>query len=160
MVKHDRERAGSGVDATVVSEIRRTYEAYNASRFEEAVGILSPKVEWIEPASFPGGGTYVGRDAVIGYLSQAKDAWHDARSEPTLTVSYGCRVLVLVRHSGRLEPGGRLRRVYLADVFTVDDGSVTRMEAFADPNDGLKALGLGHLLQLEPSDDGAREVGR
>jgi hypothetical protein len=143
------------VDPDVVSRIRCTYEAYNASRFAEAVALLSPAVEWIEPESFPGGGTYVGREAVMGYLARAKQAWHDTRSEPALTVAYDSRVLVLVRHSGRATPSGPLREAYLADLFTVDDGAVTRMEAFADPNEALAALGLGRLLRLESASDEA-----
>ena len=56
----------------VIARLRTAYAAFNRGDFDSAVKPLDPQIEWTEPAEFPGGGTYHGRDAVRGYLQRTR----------------------------------------------------------------------------------------
>ena len=45
-----------------IAQLRAAYAAFNRGDIDAAVLFLDPQVEWIEPAEFPGGGTYHGVD--------------------------------------------------------------------------------------------------
>lgn len=110
--------------------VLRGYEAWLRGDIDGAVAGLHPNVEWIEPAEFPNGGRRVGRAAVADYLRASRAQWAELRSERTAHRS-GRDVVVVHHASGRLVDGGR-QDVRVADVFTVTDGQVVRMRAYAD----------------------------
>jgi hypothetical protein len=43
-----------------IAGLRAAYAAFNGGDIESAIRLLDPGIEWIEPAEFPGGGTYHG----------------------------------------------------------------------------------------------------
>jgi ketosteroid isomerase-like protein len=107
------------------------YHAYAAGDIEAAVANLHPDVEWIEPDEFPGGGRFIGPQAVAGYLAESWARW--ARLESTPTAHRRGEQIVVVHHfSGELLDGSSAENT-VADVFTVRDGLVTHMQAYADP---------------------------
>ena len=58
----------------VVTSLRGAYEAFNRGDMTAAVEPLDAEIEWREPAEFPRGGTYHGRDGVEQYLTQPRAA--------------------------------------------------------------------------------------
>ena len=113
----------------------RSYAAFARGAIDEAVAPLHPDVEWIEPDEFPNGGRRTGPAAVADYLSQSRAMWAELVSEAT-PYRRG-RDIVIVHHlSGRLTDGSP-RDVTVADVFTVQDGRVVRMQAYANPSEAL-----------------------
>ena len=108
-----------------------SYEAYALGDIDAAVAPLHPDVEWIEPDSFPNGGTYRGPEAVAGYLRASHAMWRELVSEPTAT-RRGDDIVVVHHVRGVLADGTR-HELTVADVFTVMDGRVVRMRAYEDP---------------------------
>jgi ketosteroid isomerase-like protein len=108
------------------------YAAFARGDIDAAVRNLHPDVEWIEPDEFPGGGRYVGPAAVAGYLGAARAQWAELHSQPTARRD-GDRIVVVHRVNGRLLDGTEVDNA-VADVFTVEAGLVTHMQAFADPD--------------------------
>jgi uncharacterized protein len=55
-----------------ITALREAYAAFNRGDMESAVQPLDAQIEWIEPAEFPGGGTYHGREEVKRYLTRSR----------------------------------------------------------------------------------------
>ncbi|MEN3310094.1 MAG: uncharacterized protein V7603_6296 [Micromonosporaceae bacterium] len=117
----------------------RAYEAFAHADIDRAVADLHPDVEWIEPDEFPNGGRRQGPEAVARYLRDSRAMWAELRSEPTAH-RRGDEIVVVHRLRGRLADG-TWHDVTVADVFTVKDGRVLRMRAYADPQEALREEG-------------------
>jgi uncharacterized protein len=124
----------------VVPVIRAAYAAFNRADFDAAVA-PDPQIEWTEPAEFPGGGPYHGREAVKGYLRQSRASWADGSSEPERFIIAANRIVVLVYARFRQKGSNEWQEVRLADVYTVRDGKIVQMNAFADRQEALKWAG-------------------
>ena len=121
--------------------LRAAYAAFNREDFDGAVSSLDAQIEWTEPAAFPGGGTYHGREAVKGYLKQSRDGWAEGSSEPERFITSRDHIVVFVHARFRPKNSDRWQEVRLADVYTVHEGKVVQMHAFADRNEALKWAG-------------------
>ena len=111
------------------------YAAFARGDIEAAVAPLHPDVVWIEPDTFPRGGRYDGPAAVAAYLRASRESWTDLVSEPT-GHRRGDRIVVVHHVRGRTHDG-RWHENTVADVFTVVDGQVVHMQAYADPDDAF-----------------------
>src|ERR1700685_3636368 len=78
-----RGRSGDAMEAIAGREraIELLQKAYDAFNRGDMAG-LDPQIEWTEPDSFPGGGTYHGTAEVQGYLTRSRAGWAEGRSEP------------------------------------------------------------------------------
>ncbi|HEV2116120.1 MAG TPA: hypothetical protein VGR48_08865 [Terriglobales bacterium] len=52
-----------------IAELREAYAAFNRGDIDSALKPFDSRIEWSEPAEFPGGGTYHGVDGVKLYLT-------------------------------------------------------------------------------------------
>ena len=125
-----------------ISALKAAYAAFNRDDIEAAVEPLDPQIEWTEPAEFPGGGTYHGRDEVKRYLTQSRAAWSEGSSEPERFIASGNRIVVFVRARFRLKGSNEWRDVSLADVYTIRNGKAIQMRAFADRQEALRWVGI------------------
>jgi ketosteroid isomerase-like protein len=110
-----------------------TYRAYGRGDIDAAVADLAPDVVWIEPDEFPNGGRHDGPAAVARYLAAARAGWRTLDSRPTATRRGG--QIVVEHHVEGVLLDGTPQQATVADVFTVLDGKVTHMQAYADPAD-------------------------
>jgi uncharacterized protein len=125
----------------VIAELRAAYAAFNRGDFAGAVAALDPKIEWSEPAEFPGGGTYHGRAEVKRYLMQSRAGWAEGSSEPERFIPVGDRIVVFVYAHFRPRNSNQWQQVRLADVYTVRKGRIVQMKAFADRGEALSWAG-------------------
>ncbi len=124
-----------------VAALREAYAAFNRSDMEAAVSSLDAQIEWTEPAEFPGGGTYHGREAVKNYLAQSRAPWAEGSSEPARFIIARNRIVVFVRARFRLKGSDNWQEVSLADVYAIDKGKVIQMRAFANRQEALRWAG-------------------
>ena len=122
----------------VVAALGGAYRAFNRGDMPAAVEPLDAQIEWTEPAEFPGGGTYHGRDGVKQYLTQSRAAWAEVHSEPERFIMAGDRIVVLVHARVRPKGSNHWQDISLADVYTVRNGRVVGMQAFADRQQALR----------------------
>jgi ketosteroid isomerase-like protein len=127
--------------APAMATLRAAYAAFNRNDIDAAVAGLDPQIEWSEPAEFPVGGSYHGRDAVKGYLTQSRANWAEGASEPEDMIPAGDRIAVMVHARFRLKNSEAWQNVKLADVYTVRDGKIVAMRAFADRQEALRWVG-------------------
>lgn len=116
-----------------VALVLAAYAAFARGDIDAAVIDLAPDVVWIEPDEFPNGGRHVGRDAVAAYLRASRAMWAELRSQADAR-RHGRHVVVTHRVSGRMHDGSHHENA-VADVFTIENGRVTKMVAYADPED-------------------------
>ena len=67
---------------TAIAELRMAYAAFNRGDIDTAVRFLDPGIEWVEPAEFPGGGTYHGLEGAKQYLTQSRAGAAQVNREP------------------------------------------------------------------------------
>ena len=125
-----------------ISALRNAYAAFNRGDMEAAVQPLDAEIEWTEPAEFPGGGTYHGREAAKHYLTQSRAAWAEVISEPERFITHGNQNVVFVHARVRAKGSNEWQDVRLADVYTFHDGKAIQMRAFADRREALRRVGV------------------
>jgi ketosteroid isomerase-like protein len=133
--------SGTKEQAAAVATLREAYAAFNRRDMDAAVAGLDAQIEWSEPAEFPGGGAYHGREAVKGYLTQSRANWAEGASEPEQMIPVGDRIVVMVNARFRLKRSEAWQDVKLADVYTVREGKIVAMRAFADRQEALRWVG-------------------
>ena len=138
-VENERENAFELQRA--VRALVAAYAAFNRGDIDAAVESLDPQIEWTEPAEFPGGGAYHGREAVKQYLAQSRAAWAEVSSQPQGFVRAGDRVVVFVHARVRPKDGSDWQDVYLADVYRFREDKVIEMRAFGDRQEALRWAG-------------------
>jgi uncharacterized protein len=134
----------SGPDLShAIAALRGAYAAFNRGDMDAAVESLDAQIDWTEPAEFPGGSRpYHGREEVKGYLTQSRAGWTEGSSEPEQFITAGDRIVVFVHARFRLKGQSEWQEVRLADVYTVRDGKIVQMRAFADRQQALRWVGM------------------
>ncbi|MFZ0279846.1 MAG: nuclear transport factor 2 family protein [Candidatus Sulfotelmatobacter sp.] len=128
--------------AQAIRNLRDAYAAFNRGDIEAAVQWFDPQIEWTEPADFPGGGAYHGREEVKRYLTQSRAAWAEVSSEPERFITSGNRIVVFVHARVRAKDIPQWQDVRLADVYTMRNGKAIQMRAFADRQEALRSVGV------------------
>lgn len=128
--------------ATETEALREAYAAFNRNDIAATVDALDPQIEWTEPAEFPGGGTYHGREGVKAYLSQSRAAWAEIHSEPERFIVAGDKIIVFVHVRAKPNGGTEWHEARIADVYTFRNGKAIQMRAFADRQQALKWVGV------------------
>lgn len=124
-----------------IAALRGAYAAFNRGDIDAAVVPFDEHIEWSEPTEFPGGGTYHGREGARRYLSQSRASLAEGTSEPVRFISAGNRIVVFV-HAHVLPQGSReWQNIDLADVYTIRDGRIVQMRAFANRQEALRGAG-------------------
>jgi ketosteroid isomerase-like protein len=125
-----------------INMLRTAYAAFNRGDIAAAVEGMDPEIEWVEPAEFPGGGTYRGKDGVKAYLTQSRESAAEVHSEPERFISAGDRIVVFVHARVRAKDSSQWQDVDLADVYTFSAGKPVKMRAFANRQEALRWVGI------------------
>jgi len=128
--------------AQAIIALRGAYAAFNRGDIDAAVKPFDPQIAWSEPVEFPGSGACHGRDEVKRYLAQSRAPWAEGSSEPEQLIPSGNRIVVFVHARFRLKDSNEWMDVRLADVYTIRDGTIVEMRAFANRQDALRWAGV------------------
>jgi ketosteroid isomerase-like protein len=126
-----------------VEIVRAMYEAANAgSKLDANFEVLAPEVEFHVSGAFPDlDPVYRGHDGVRKLNEALNEPWMALSLDPEKVIDVGPRVLVLSRFRARGRDGMEVR-LQLANLWTVRDGQIVRMDAFSDQEAALEAVGL------------------
>ena len=124
-----------------IATLRSAYAAFNHGDIDAAVAGLDPQIDWVEPAEFPGGGTYHGREGAKRYLAQSRAGAAEVQSEPVQFIPAGNRIVVFVYARVRTKANSDWQEIDLADVYTIQDGKIVAMRAFSKREDALQWAG-------------------
>jgi ketosteroid isomerase-like protein len=115
---------------------RRDWAAAIAAYAEDAVLFVSS-------SRGPDAGVFRGREAVGRWFGDWFRAFGtDYRFEVEEVRSLGDRVLAVVSHHGSGRASGAEVEQITADLYTVREAKIVRMELYASPTEALKAVGL------------------
>ncbi len=126
----------------ITQALQDAYAAFNRGDIDACLAALDPNVEWIEPTEFPGGGTYHGHAGVARYLSQSRAPWATIKSEPEKFIPAGDKIVVFVHTQVQAKADDPIVEGRIADVYTVENGSVIRMQACVDREAAMRYAGL------------------
>jgi ketosteroid isomerase-like protein len=128
----------------IIEGLRRAYDAFSRGDIRGAVEAvdLAPDIRWSEPEEFYAGGTYWGPEGVAKYLTLSYEASEKVQSLPEEILEVGDKIVVFVHFQAWPKGGGPMREGRIADVYTVHNGKIVQMQAYSDPEEARKAVGL------------------
>ena len=132
--------------ATEIERLREAYAALNRNDIDGVIRSFDASIERVEPADFPGAGTYRGLDAVKAHFVKARESWAEGTCEPQRLLVSGDRVVVFAHVHVKLKNEAEWRDGDVTDVFTFRNGKVVYWRTFTDRQQALEWAGV------EPSD--------
>jgi ketosteroid isomerase-like protein len=125
-----------------VEKTRAFIEAYNRRDFDAAVEHFDPKVEWVLPA-MQGFDSCIGPEQIRLFWAGLDETFDELRLVPQEYLDGGDRVAVRLRHYAHGKGSGVVMETELYhQVTTFRDGTMVRIEYFADWGQALEAAGL------------------
>jgi ketosteroid isomerase-like protein len=128
----------------IVENLRHAYDAFSRGDIQGAVDAVDPdpNILWTEPPEFYAGGTYHGPQGIAEYLNLSYKSSEKVQSLPEEIIEVGDKIFVLVHFLAWPWDGSQKREGRIADVYTVRDGRIVQMQAYSDPEEARKAVGL------------------
>jgi ketosteroid isomerase-like protein len=126
-----------------VAIVRRIYAALAAGDWDAAIELAGSDVELVAAEQSPLAGTYRGHEGVREFFRRVFEIWDERefRRRPEELKVVGDNVVATVRVHARFKGSGIELDERWADLWTVREGKVTRVEVFTDPAHALKAAG-------------------
>ena len=122
---------------------RRGFEAFARGGPEAVVEFLDPDVElWLPSGLIQSGGTYRGREAVLGWMKEWAEAWEEIEYKAEEFTEAGDAVVVDVLYDGRGKGSGARIQGRFWYVFKERNGRLSRWELYPDRTQALEAAGL------------------
>jgi ketosteroid isomerase-like protein len=119
-----------------VEIVHRVSAAFAAGDSDTLFALVAPEIEW----DFSHVDTWL--DGIAEFLGTWVGEWDDYRFEVEDVIDAGDRVVAIVRDEGRGKSSGvKLERRH-AEVWTVRDGKVIRIEPYDHKAEALAAVGL------------------
>jgi ketosteroid isomerase-like protein len=129
------------MSAAEVEFVRAAYDALRRDGFEAILPYFDPDFEAVAPPELAvEPQTYRGREGVRRWFESFYEAVDEVRVEPEEFIDRGTRVVVPVKLVVRGRDSGIEVAQHLVQVWTIRDGNVIAMEAFADKESALRAL--------------------
>jgi len=128
--------------AAETNALKEAYAAFNRNDIPAFVQIFDSQIEWIEPAEFPGGGTYRGVDVVRAHLAKSRESWAEGSCQPRRMIVAGDRIIQYVHVHVRLKDETEWREGQVTEVYTFRDGKVIQVRIFADRRQALGWAGV------------------
>jgi ketosteroid isomerase-like protein len=126
-----------------VAVVRRLYELFIDGRIEEAVALLDPDIDWLEPEEAPDRHVVKGVDNALAALDNWLSTWDGYELELVDVVEGpGDRVLQSMRQRASGAVSGVPFEGQLFQVWSLRDGVPYRSEMFFDRAKALAAAGL------------------
>ena len=131
-----------------VELVRRAFDVFNRGGVDACVseGVWSPEIVWdVTPSGIPGLGAYRGHLEVKRFF---EDDWFSAfpfeewEVELEEVIDAGDRMISMSRQHGRGASSGAVAELELAQVATVRDGQIVRIDNYLDREKALEAVGL------------------
>jgi ketosteroid isomerase-like protein len=128
-----------------VEIVKRVMDAHDRRDLDGFDGLTTPDFEWF-PAMAVSLGTdvYRGREGIEAYFRDSGEAWEDLRDVRSMSEfrDLGDRVLVLSRFAGRGRSSGVSVDAPLGVIFDLRGGRISRIRAYLDHGEALRAAGL------------------
>ena len=126
-----------------VELITRMYRAWNSGDMAALVDAFDANVE-VRPAlsAFLASTVYRGHEGVAAWYEETYEPWAELHAEPQRFIDAGERTVVVAALRARV-PGGQVDvEAELAQVVTVRDGKIVRLDGYEEPDAAFAAAGV------------------
>ena len=122
---------------------RRGFEAFARGGPQAVVDFWDPEIElWLPSGMIQSGGTYRGREAVLGWMKEWAEAWEEIEYKAEEFTDAGDTVVVGVLYDGRGKGSGVRTEGRFWYVFKYRNARLRRWELYPDRDQALEAVGL------------------
>ncbi|MGH3086816.1 MAG: nuclear transport factor 2 family protein [Rubrobacteraceae bacterium] len=126
-----------------VNAAREMYRLFERRDNEGIRDLFDPEIEWIQMDGFPGGGRYVGADAIFdGVFSGFREEWEGWRAVVERYLDAGESVVALGFYEGTYISTGKYTRAEFAHVIEVENGRIVRFVQYTDTFKVAEAMGV------------------
>jgi len=126
-----------------VERARRGFEAFARGGPEAVVDFWDPEIElWLPSGMVQAGGTYRGREAVLGWMKEWAEAWEEIEYRPEQFTETDDVVVIDVLYEGRGKGSGVRTEGRFCYVFRYHKGRLRRWELYPERAHALAAVGL------------------
>ena len=125
-----------------VDALKAVYATVATGDLTMLLELCDPNVEITEPPEIPDSSTFHGREGIQEVLAKLQVVFPDMQFAAPEFVPNGDRVLVSMKWLGTGAGSGASTQVTLFHIWSFEDGRVTRVDAFLDRRQALKAAGL------------------
>jgi ketosteroid isomerase-like protein len=113
--------------------VQALYAAFAEQDREQILAIFDPEIEWIQNEGFPGGGRFIGAEAVMdGVFDRLGREWEGWGAEVDRWLDAGESIVALGEYHGTNRATGRAMTAAFAHVLWLRGGRVVRFEQYAD----------------------------
>jgi ketosteroid isomerase-like protein len=130
------------MSGTVEDLVREAYERFNAGERDPVSELWHPDAEYVPDRRDPEPAPYRGLNAITGVFRSWVDAYPDLRVEPLQMRSVEDRVFVWARFLGHGAASEVAIDMERAQVYTLENGKIRRVEEYFDQKEALEAAGL------------------
>jgi uncharacterized protein len=126
-----------------VEIVRRVSAAFASGDLDTVLALVAPEIEWdfSHTDTWPEERVYRGYGEIAEFFGRWAGEWDDYRFEVEEVIDAGEKAVAIVRDEGRGKGSGiKLERRH-AEVWTLRDGKVVRIEPFDDRAEALEAAG-------------------
>jgi ketosteroid isomerase-like protein len=122
--------------------LRNFYDALNRDDLEAALRLCHENVEVYQSPEVVAAVPPRGHKDVANYLRGWFESWHAYAPEPEEFIEAGDKVVVMVHLRARGK-GSRFEiKQRMADVFTLEDGKISRLRFYVEPKAALQSAGI------------------
>ena len=125
-------------------EIVQSAYAYTQATGKVHARLIAPGFVWdmSKFGGWPEQQLYDGVDGAQKFIDEWRGAWDDWVMDVEAFHDTGDKVVAVVRQRGQAKATGMAVDMLFAQIWTIRDGLLTRMEMYANPDGALKAVGL------------------
>jgi ketosteroid isomerase-like protein len=126
-----------------VELITRMYRAWNSGDMAALIDVFDAEVE-VHPAlgAFLASTVYSGHEGVAAWYEETYEPWAELHAEPERFIDAGERTVVVAALRARV-PGGQVDvEGEIAQVVTVRDGKIVRLDGYEEPEAAFAAVGV------------------
>ena len=125
-----------------VEIVRRSTEAYNRGDLDEATSFMDPHIKWdMSRVPVPDPDVYRGFEGLRAFSESWEESWAALELEPQEFIDVGDQVVAVVRQAGRGRLSGAEVELSFAQLWTLRDGKIVRMEMYPNREAALEAAG-------------------
>lgn len=118
------------------------YEAFGRGDMAALTEVMADDIEWVhpgDPAENPNGGTFKGKEAVLGWFGGLASTLDFTAFEPREFIAQNDKVVSLVHAEATVRDTGRSLVNDEVHVWTIRDGKVARFQIYLDTAAGAAA---------------------
>jgi uncharacterized protein len=132
--------AGSATATEIRELLEHFYAAVNERDHARGLALVSDDFEWEVPPEALHAGTHRGRDEAARIVDSLLESFDEFEIELEELHERGDTAVAVIRQRARGLTSGAEVEVRIAHMWTVSDGSLTRLEEFAQSENALRAL--------------------